>query len=170
MPDQLEAKSDEIGIKSKKAKLPPILVGDERRLTQVLINLVKNASKFTTEGQIEVKMSYNCAHSSLVVHVRDTGSGIAHRDLAKLFNRFGKLERTARQNSEGIGLGLTIVKAIVDRSGGKIVATSEGLGKGSTFCFTMKMPAFENEQQAECYLHHFQDNYDSQFLGHPIDL
>ena len=79
----------------------------------------------------------------MVIHVEDTGAGIAKQDLPKLFNKFGKLERTALQNSEGIGLGLTIVKAIVERAGGKVVALSDGPGKGSTFCFSMTTPVVE---------------------------
>ena len=71
-------------------------MGDERRFKQVLINLVKNAKKFTEEGGIKIKVSYNNSNSNLVVHVEDTGVGIAERDLSKLFNKFGKLERTAK--------------------------------------------------------------------------
>ena len=98
------------GLERQNAKLPTYLLGDERRFKQVIINLVKNAKKFTEEGGIKIKVSYNESNSSLVVHVEDTGVGIAERDLTKLFNKFGKLERTAMQNAEGIGLGLTIVK------------------------------------------------------------
>ena len=60
-------------------------------------------------------------------------------DLPKLFTRFGKLHRTAQMNSEGIGLGLTIVKQIVELSGGEVKVQSDGLGKGSTFGFSMQM-------------------------------
>ncbi len=81
---------------ARNAKLPALLVGDERRFKQVLINLVKNAKKFTEEGGIKIKVSYNDSNSNLVVHVEDTGVGIAERDLPKLFNKFGKLERTAQ--------------------------------------------------------------------------
>ncbi len=97
-------------------------------------------------------MSYNVQHSSLVIHVKDTGVGIAKQDLPKLFNRFGKLERTAQQNSEGIGLGLTIVKAIVEKADGSVVALSDGLGEGSTFCFSMKARAFKNSFAAKKYM------------------
>ncbi len=125
--------------------LPEFLLGDERRLKQVLINLVKNAKKFTDSGGIEIKVSYSIEKQSLVMHVVDTGTGIAKQDLPKLFNKFGKLERTAEQNSEGIGLGLTIVKAIVKKAGGKVVALSDGPGRGSTFCFSMITPVFESD-------------------------
>ena len=71
--------------------------------------------------------------------MKDTGVGIASEDLPKLFNRFGKLQRTAQMNSEGIGLGLNIVKQIIELSSGEISVHSDGLGKGSTFTFSMKM-------------------------------
>ena len=73
----------------------------------------------------------------LIVYVIDTGAGIAEEDFPKLFTRFGKLNRTAHQNNEGIGLGLTIVKQIVEASGGDICFHSDGPGLGSTFCFSM---------------------------------
>ena len=88
-------------------------------------------------------MAYSNKKSSLIVHVIDTGAGITKRDLPKIFDKFGKLRRTAEQNSEGIGLGLSIVKGIVEMANGRIFAYSAGVGKGSTFCFNMKMPAFQ---------------------------
>jgi two-component system, OmpR family, phosphate regulon sensor histidine kinase PhoR len=101
MPEDLQAKQDgnivlKNPMKSREiSTLPIIMIGDERRLKQVLINLVKNAKKFTDAGCIEIKVSYNVANSSLVVHVKDTGVGIDKKDLPKLFNKFGKLKRTA---------------------------------------------------------------------------
>ena len=91
-----------------------MLIGDERRFKQVLINLVKNALKFTNKGSIKIKASYNMLLQSIVVHIEDTGAGIKKEDFHKLFTRFGKLERTASMNSEGIGLGLTIVQQILE--------------------------------------------------------
>ena len=73
----------------------------------------------------------------LKVTVRDTGTGIAPKDIPKLFTRFGKLQRTAAINSEGLGLGLTIVKQIIELYGGSIDVQSEGLGKGSEFSFKL---------------------------------
>ena len=90
--------------------LPRYLYGDERSLKQVLINLVKNALKFTQEGSIEIKANYRTYHDMLVIHVCDSGAGIDTEDFPKIFTRFGKLHRTAEMNHEGIGLGLTIVK------------------------------------------------------------
>ena len=90
--------------------LPKYLIGDNRRLKQVLINLIKNALKFTKRGEVKINISYRSPSQLLVVHVKDTGAGIAIEDFPKLFTRFGKLQRTAEMNNEGIGLGLTIVK------------------------------------------------------------
>ena len=117
----------------------PILVGDERRLKQVLINLVKNALKFTSKGKIVVKAGYNYSLKSIIVHVEDSGVGIACEDFPKLFSRFGKLKRTEEFNSEGMGLGLTIVKQIIEQSGGQIEVRSEGPGLGSLFILSMRM-------------------------------
>ena len=72
-----------------------MLFGDERRFKQVLINLIKNALKFTKNGQIKIKALYRTAKSELIVSVEDTGVGIAPEDIPKLFTRFGKLQRTA---------------------------------------------------------------------------
>lgn len=78
--------------------------------------MVKNAFKFTEEGSIMIFSCYDYINQQLIVQVRDTGTGIASEDLTKLFSRFGKLHRTANLNHEGIGLGLTIVKQIVEQS------------------------------------------------------
>ena len=111
---------------------------------------MKNAQKFTQQGSIKIKASYKEALKCIVVHVEDTGAGIAPEDFSHLFSRFGKLHRTAEINNEGIGLGLTIVKQIVETSGGFIDVKSEGVGKGSLFFFTMKMQAVvENENTSE---------------------
>ena len=114
-----------------------LLRGDETRLKQVLINLVKNAIKFTDSGFIDVKLAYNRNKGVLKGHVRDSGCGIEEHDLGKLFSRFGKLDRTAEINHEGIGIGLTIVEQIVKQFGGDVQVRSNGPGKGSVFSFKM---------------------------------
>lgn len=73
----------------------------------------------------------------LTLNVKDSGVGIAHEDIPSLFNRFGKLHRTAEMNNEGIGLGLYIVKSIVDALNGVISVESAGVNLGS--CFTVKI-------------------------------
>ena len=69
----------------------PKVVGDERRFKQILINLVKNALKFTLKGQIVIKASYDYEYERLIVHVVDSGAGIAKEDFSMLFSKFGKL-------------------------------------------------------------------------------
>ena len=73
------------------------------------------------------------------VKVKDTGVGIDREDLGKLFTRFGKLQRTADINHEGVGLGLTIVKQIVELAGGQVSVRSKGIGFGTTFEFKINL-------------------------------
>ena len=74
-------------------------MGDRRRYSQILINLIKNATKFTPEGHIEVILGYNEGRGLLTGFVRDTGVGIKKEDISSLFKKFGKLKRTAEMNS-----------------------------------------------------------------------
>ena len=102
--------------------------------------------KFTqTGGKIQIKTCYNELEKTLIVQVLDNGAGIAEQDFPKLFTRFGKLKRTAELNHEGIGLGLTIVKQIIELSGGRIAVHSDGINKGSIFYFTMIMDSVQEE-------------------------
>ena len=113
------------------------------------MNLVKNAIKFTEKGSISVKATYDENSELLNVSVEDTGHGICKQDISELFKKFGKLQRTAAINSAGIGLGLTIVKQIVESAGGKVSVYSEGLGKGSSFGFTLKLEQEEKEKNID---------------------
>ena len=111
---------------------------------QVLINLVKNANKFTDKGFILIQVQYDWESQTLMASVRDTGLGLSQDEIPALFNKFGKLHRTAEINSAGIGLGLTIVKEIVELAGGVVYAESDGPNKGSLFTFTMVMRAVQD--------------------------
>ena len=84
-------------------------------------------------------MAYSKSQELLKVHVKDNGKGIKPEDMDKLFTMFGKLRRTADQNSEGIGMGLMICQNLVRMNGGTIHAHSDGENQGSAFFFTMKM-------------------------------
>ena len=103
------------------------------------MNLVKNSTKFTQSGYIRIEYFYKWEQHKLIVRVIDSGKGIAEKDLPNLFTRYGKLQRTASMNHEGIGLGLNISKQIVEQTGGQIYASSLGLGFGSQFTFSMIM-------------------------------
>jgi GAF domain-containing protein len=108
--------------------------GDGRRLTQVLINLVGNAIKFTDAGEVAIKAE---AHNgSFHVSVRDTGPGISAADQAKLFQEFQQADNAITKKKGGTGLGLSISKRIIEMHGGKIWVESQP-GQGSTFAFTL---------------------------------
>jgi signal transduction histidine kinase/uncharacterized membrane protein len=108
--------------------------GDGRRLTQVLINLVGNAIKFTDAGEIAIKAEAN--NGSFHVSVRDTGPGISTADQAKLFQEFQQADNAITKKKGGTGLGLAISKRIIEMHGGKIWVESQP-GQGSTFAFTL---------------------------------
>ena len=124
----------------------PKLWGDSRRLLQVLINLVKNAIKFTNGGYISIKTLYCEEQESLIVHVEDSGVGISQEEMPRLFKKFGKMKRTATMNNDGIGLGLLIVKQIVKNFNGSVIAMSSGLDHGSVFAFSMQMKSIGQQQ------------------------
>jgi signal transduction histidine kinase len=108
--------------------------GDGRRLTQVLINLVGNAIKFTDTGEIAIKAEAN--NGSFHVSVRDTGPGISSTDQAKLFQEFQQADNAITKKKGGTGLGLAISKRIIEMHGGRIWVESQP-GQGSTFTFTL---------------------------------
>ncbi len=109
--------------------------GDERRLAQVLLNLVGNAIKFTDKGEVAIEASLS--NGSFRLAVRDSGPGIAAADQAKIFEEFQQVDNTSTREKGGTGLGLAISKRIVEMHGGRISVESQ-LGKGSTF--TIKLP------------------------------
>jgi GAF domain-containing protein len=114
-------------------KLPPGH-GDGRRLTQVVINLVGNAIKFTDTGEVVIKAT--AANGSFHLSVCDTGPGISAANQAKLFQEFQQADNAVTRKKGGTGLGLAISKRIVEMHGGKIWVESQ-LGHGSTFAFTL---------------------------------
>jgi signal transduction histidine kinase len=114
-------------------QLPPGR-GDGRRLTQVLINLVGNAIKFTDAGEVAIKAEAN--NGAFRVSVRDTGPGISAADQARLFQEFQQADNAITKKKGGTGLGLAISKRIIEMHGGKIWVESQP-GQGSTFAFTL---------------------------------
>jgi len=115
--------------------------GDGRRLTQVLINLVGNAIKFTDAGEVAIRAE--ASNGSFYVSVRDTGPGISAADQAKLFQEFQQADNAITRKKGGTGLGLAISKRIIEMHGGRIWVESQP-GQGSTFAFTL--PAIVERQ------------------------
>jgi CheY-like chemotaxis protein/HPt (histidine-containing phosphotransfer) domain-containing protein len=119
-----------------------MLLGDEARLRQILLNLLNNAVKFTREGHIDVRIQ--CKGRSdggevIRVSVADTGIGIAPDKRDSLFKRFSQVDRSVRREFGGTGLGLAISKRLVELMGGEIGVESE-LGSGSTFWIEVALP------------------------------
>jgi GAF domain-containing protein len=128
------AADKKLGFKVEVAPQLPPGRGDGRRLTQVLINLVGNAIKFTDAGEVAIKAEAN--NGSFHVSVRDTGPGISSADQAKLFQEFQQADNAITRKKGGTGLGLAISKRIIEMHGGRIWVESQP-GQGSTFTFTL---------------------------------
>jgi len=120
--------------------LPERIVGDERRIRQILINLLGNAVKFTSSGSVALHIMASSAEKqpSLNFSVEDTGSGIAPESLSNLFKLFTQADSTISQKFGGTGLGLAISKQLADAMKGSISVDSTP-GKGSTFIFRLPL-------------------------------
>lgn len=119
------------------ADLPPVSADPDRAL-QVLINLLGNALHYTPAGG-DVTVQAMQANDAVQWMVRDTGIGIAAEHLPHLFERFYRVDKARARATGGAGIGLTICKALVERHGGRIWATSAGPGQGATFGFTLPL-------------------------------
>jgi signal transduction histidine kinase len=128
------AKEKHIALKVEVPPHLPAARGDERKLTQVLLNLVGNAIKFTDAGEVAIKAF--AANGLFTVAVCDTGPGIAEAEQAKIFDEFQQADSSITKKKGGTGLGLAIAKRIVELHGGRIWVESSP-GHGSTFSFTV---------------------------------
>lgn len=113
------------------------ILADQDKLMQVLTNLVDNAIKFTPEGGV-VEISLSALKDAVECEVRDNGIGIASENVSKLFEKFQQFSRTAGSGEKGFGLGLSIVKGIIELHGGRIWIKSE-LGKGTQAIFSLPL-------------------------------
>jgi signal transduction histidine kinase len=129
------ADTKKLALKTEVAKSLPVGLGDEQRLTQVLLNLVGNAIKFTDTGEVRVTARAVSGHFN--VSVADTGPGIPEQERTRIFDQFHQVDSSLTKAKGGTGLGLAIAKQIVEMHGGRIWVEST-LGKGSTF--QMELP------------------------------
>ncbi len=139
------AREKHIALKIELASDLPPAHGDGRKLTQVLLNLVGNAIKFTDEGEVAIKAL--AANGSITVSVRDSGPGITEVDQAKIFQEFQQADSAITREKGGTGLGLTISKRIVELHGGRIWVESRP-GEGSTFSFTLPVTVEQQTRPA----------------------
>lgn len=131
--------------------IPNVLLGDPVRLHQIILNLVSNAIKFTSAGNIKVSVklvSENDEQAKLQFSVADTGIGIEKNKLGKIFDNFQQGSSDSSRLYGGTGLGLAIVKQLVEPQGGVIHVESE-VGKGSVFSFTLNFPKTDQNPDAE---------------------
>jgi len=128
--------------------LPPAplcVVGDPCRLVQVLVNLLNNATKYTPDGG-EIRIEAVREGGDVVIRVKDNGVGIPPEKLSQIFDLFTQLDHGPERTQGGLGIGLTLVRRLVELHGGSITATSLGVGKGSEFI--IRLPAAVQGQEA----------------------
>jgi signal transduction histidine kinase len=113
----------------------PQAIADERRITQVMVNLIGNALKFTDAGEVEVRVTADA--DAFAVSVRDTGPGIAPEHRSRIFEEFQQADTSTTRPKGGAGLGLAISKRIVEMHGGTLALLESEVGRGSTFGFTL---------------------------------
>ena len=145
--------------------VPPVIIGDSTRLRQVLLNLLSNALKFTSEGEVVVSVSSEQAGPEegqrvrLHFAVRDTGLGIPAERMDRLFRSFSQVDASTTRKYGGTGLGLAISRRLAELMGGKMWVESAGIpGQGSTFHFTIladpstsALPVFLHRKQPELH-------------------
>jgi two-component system phosphate regulon sensor histidine kinase PhoR len=116
---------------------------DEQRIGQVITNLVSNAINYTAEGG-SVTVSFDVSKKNVTTFVTDTGEGIPHQHLHRIFERFYRVDKSRSRERGGTGLGLAIVKHILEGHSSKAEVESE-VGKGSTFSFKLSRSKEDSE-------------------------
>lgn len=136
--DELRPVAENKGLHLDINSVPCRIVGDSRRLHQVLINLLGNAIKFTENGGISIHLSLDSARGKAIISVNDTGPGIPEEHHIAIFDRFQQVDGTSTRSAGGTGLGLAISKKLVELHGGQIELDST-VSKGSTFTVTLPL-------------------------------
>lgn len=143
------AKGKQISVDSRSEGLLPTTLANKRWLQRAVENLITNAFKYTPEGgKIEIKtgLTERMGEQAIAISVKDNGVGILAEDISKIFEPFYRGQNA--RNEKGIGLGLSLVKQVVDLHGGKIEVQSE-LGKGTTFLITIPVCSKPSENGGE---------------------
>jgi signal transduction histidine kinase len=133
--DQLEitAKNKGLSLAYLRTKNPvPNILVDSERTTQILINLIGNAVKYTPSGSVTITTSVDNHKKFVWIHVTDTGLGISKKDQEHLFQKFYRVDTPDRTGIVGTGLGLYLIKSMAEKMGGEI-AVKSSVGEGSTF-------------------------------------
>jgi signal transduction histidine kinase len=134
--------------------VPLTLMADERKVRQILYNLLSNAVKFTPDGgAVDVSARLvdeveGLGQAWVEISVTDTGIGLAAKDLERVFEAFYQVNSPQAGKTPGTGLGLSLVRRMVELHGGKVWAESKGQGWGSRFIFTLPLPASQPGETA----------------------
>jgi signal transduction histidine kinase len=131
-----KALKHDIQLSYEEKEIPETIIADERKVKQIIYNLLANAVKFTPDGG-RVHLEAELAGGFVQVSIEDTGIGIKKDDLQRIFEPFEQAESCLSRRFQGTGLGLSLTRSMVELHGGKIWAESEGEGKGSRFFFLM---------------------------------
>ena len=129
---------------------PMQVTGDFARVAQILSNLVNNAAKYTPKGG-RISLSASRENDEIVFRIRDSGVGIPPEFLSSIFDPFTQVDRTLARSHGGLGIGLTLVRRLVEMQSGQVSVRSEGRNRGSEF--TVRLPAAQPSASAELPLH-----------------
>ncbi len=171
----MESKADEKQLKLSMSIDPELdtpLIGDPLRLFQVILNLIGNAIKFTSHGNVTLNVTHlesNVRSVSMKVVVSDTGIGISEENRHKLFQAFSQADSTTTRKFGGTGLGLNISQKLVQAMGSEISVTSV-LGEGSEFSFVLTLPRSDAEELAHFKSQELKLDYHIEFKGQKILL
>lgn len=127
-------------------KMPSVLLGDEVRIKQVIVNLLTNAVKYTEKGEVTLRIDYRPLEDDkigLMVRVEDTGIGMKQEDMKELFSEFSRLDVQRNRKVEGTGLGMSIVVRLLEQMNSKLEVESV-YGQGSVFSFVLPQKVIDN--------------------------
>lgn len=128
------------------SSIPRAYYGDDKRIRQILLNLLTNAVKYTNHGMVEMKVRCRIENENAILHysVKDTGIGIKKEDIGKLYDAFQRLDMTKNRDIEGTGLGMNITQQFLKLMGSELQIQSE-YGKGSEFAFDIVQKVVDSE-------------------------
>jgi len=147
-------------------ELPHVLYGDDVRIRQIVLNMLTNSIKYTERGEINLKFRYNKIDDKTIllnVSVRDTGIGIKEEDMERLFAPFERIEEMKNRSVEGTGLGMNIVRQLLELMDSKLNVTSE-YGKGSEFSFAIRQTVIRWEPVGKFVVVEDDDAYVENYL------